>query len=189
MGKIDLVYLSPQEAFLTRIKLALAFGVLCSMPILLYHFWKFVEPALSAREKKICTLLGVSSFLFFLAGICFNIFFLTPLVLKFFLNYSKPKLTPLISISNYTTFLLNMSFAFALISQIPFLMGIAAMINIVEYEVLAYLRWPTVLIIFILSAILTPPDALSQVALALPMWGLYEIGLIIMRIIKKRQVE
>jgi len=185
IDNMSFVYLSPQEAFLTRIKLSLALGVLCSMPTLLYQSWKFIKPALSARERKICVLMGLASFLFFLSGIVFNVLFLTPMMLKFFLNYSKPALTPLISISNYTNFLLNMSFAFALVSQIPMIMGIAAMINIVEYETLVHFRGPAVLIIFILSAILTPPDALSQIGLALPMWVLYEIGLLLIRVIKK----
>jgi len=182
---INLVFISPQEAFLTRIKVSVICGILFSMPVILYQIWEFIKPALTKRERKITVILvTVSTFLFFFA-IYFNVFIVTPKVTNFFLKSAQPALTPLISVSNYTSFLLNMTVAFAFISQFPLLMVIAAMLGIVSSEGLSKYRRPTIIAIFTLAAVITPPDALSQLALALPMWGLYELGLILIRLFCK----
>ncbi|NLZ53532.1 MAG: twin-arginine translocase subunit TatC [Thermoanaerobacteraceae bacterium] len=182
---ISLIYISPQEAFLTRIKVSVICGILFSMPIILYQIWKFIKPALTPKEQKFTVVLGtVSIFLFFLA-VYFNVFIVSPIVINFFLISAQPALTPLISVSNYTSFLLNMTVAFAFISQFPLFMVIASTLGIVSSESFSKYRKPMIIVIFTLAAVITPPDALSQLALALPMWGLYEFGLILIKLLCK----
>lgn len=168
---------------MARVKVSLICGLLSSAPVILYEAWKFIKPALTKREQKLTVVLGTVSAALLFAGIYFNVFIVTPIVVKFFLSSSQPTLTPLISISNYTSFLLNMTLAFALVSQLPIFMILGAMLGIVSIESLSKYRKITIIAIFILAAVLTPPDALSQLALALPMWGLYELGLIFIKII------
>lgn len=185
LRKINLIFISPQEAFLTRIKVSVICGILLSMPVILYQIWEFIKPALTRKERKFTVILGiVSTFLFFFA-IYFNVFIVTPKVTNFFLKSAQPALTPLISVSNYASFLLNMTIALAFISQFPLLMVLAAMLGIVSSEGLSKYRKSTIIAIFILAAVITPPDALSQLALALPMWGLYEFGLMLIKFFSK----
>lgn len=182
---INLIFISPQEAFLTRIKVSIICGMLFSMPFIMYQIWLFIKPALTKREAKIILVLGtVSTVLFFLA-IYFNVSVVTPKITTFFLKSAQPVLTPLISVSNYISFLLNMTIAFALISQFPLMMVLASTLGIVENESFGKYRKPMIIVIFTLAAIITPPDALSQLALALPMWGLYEFGLILVKVFSK----
>lgn len=182
---INLIFISPQEAFLTRIKVSIICGILFSMPFIMYQIWLFIKPALTKREAKIILVLGtVSTVLFFLA-IYFNVSVVTPKITTFFLKSAQPVLTPLISVSNYISFLLNMTIAFALISQFPLMMVLASTLGIVENESFGKYRKPMIIVIFTLAAIITPPDALSQLALALPMWGLYEFGLILVKVFSK----
>jgi sec-independent protein translocase protein TatC len=150
----------------------------------LHQIWKFIKPALTERERKLIISLGIVSTVLLFAGIYFNVFIVTPIVVNFFLRSSQPTLKPLISISNYASFLMNMTLAFALISQLPLLMMLAAVLGLVNFHSLSKYRKITVIGIFILAAVLTPPDALSQLALALPMWGLYELSLIFIKIIR-----
>lgn len=181
---INLIFISPQEAFLTRIKVSIICGILFSMPFIMYQIWLFIKPALTKREAKIILVLGtVSTVLFFLA-IYFNVSVVTPKITTFFLKSAQPVLTPLISVSNYISFLLNMTIAFALISQFPLMMVLASTLGIVDESFGKY-RKPMIIVIFTLAAIITPPDALSQLALALPMWGLYEFGLILVKVFSK----
>ena len=184
INDINMIYISPQEAFLTRIKVSLICGLLGSIPVILYEIWKFIRPALTKRERKLTIGLGIVSAVLFFAGIYFNVFIVTPIVVRFFLRSSQPTLTPLISISNYTSFLINMTLAFALVSQLPLLMVLAAVLGLVNAHIFSKYRKITIIGIFFLAAVLTPPDALSQLALALPMWGLYELGLIVIKIIR-----
>jgi len=184
INKINLIYISPQEAFIVRIKVSLICGVLSSVPIILYEIWEFLKPALTSREKKLTIAIGMVSSVLFYAGIFFNIFFVTPFVVNFFIKTSQPVLTPLISISNYTSFLVKMTTAFALVSQIPMLMVLGTVLGIINSGQLIEYRQITILVIFVIAAVLTPPDALSQLALALPMWGLYELGLLLIKYVK-----
>ncbi|HHV18146.1 MAG TPA: twin-arginine translocase subunit TatC [Thermoanaerobacterales bacterium] len=184
INDISMIYISPQEAFLTRIKVSSICGLLGSIPVILHQIWKFIKPALTERERKLIISLGIVSTVLLFAGIYFNVFIVTPIVVNFFLRSSQPTLKPLISISNYASFLMNMTLAFALISQLPLLMMLAAVLGLVNFHSLSKYRKITVIGIFILAAVLTPPDALSQLALALPMWGLYELSLIFIKIIR-----
>jgi len=182
---IDFIFISPQEAFFTRIKVAVICGILLSMPFILYQIWEFIKPALTQKERKItATLLAISIFLLFFS-IYFNIFVVTPVVASFFIRSAQPALTPFISVSNYTTFLLNMTVAFAIISQFPLLMVISTMLGIVKGENLGKHRKTTIIAIFILAAIITPPDAFSQLTLALPMCLLYELGLVLIKLFNR----
>ncbi|MCG1012746.1 twin-arginine translocase subunit TatC [Tepidanaerobacter sp. GT38] len=190
---INLIYISPQEAFLTRIKVSFICGILLSVPVTLYQAWEFIKPALTESEQKITLVLGtVSTILFFLA-VYFNVFIVTPKITNFFLKSAQPVLTPLISISSYTSFLLNMTIAFAFISQFPLLMVLGSTLGIVDSKVFIRNRRLIIIFIFTLAAIITPPDALSQLVLAVPMWGLYEFGLVLIKLLgkidKKKQVK
>jgi len=186
---ISLIYISPQEALIVKMKLSLLCGFLLSLPLILFEIWKFVVPGLTHHERKLFLFFGMLSALLFFSGIYFSIFMVTPVMVRFFLGFSQPSLTPLFSIANYSSFLINMTLAFALISQIPILMMLVVAADIISRESIARYRGAAVVFIFIIAAIITPPDAFSQVVLALPMWGLYELGLILTKFIKKKRQE
>jgi len=185
LEEINFVFISPQEAFFTRIKVAAICGVLLATPFILYQVWEFIKPALTDDERRIAAVLVTASIFLLFFAIYFNVFIVTPIVAKIFIKTAQPTLTPLISVSSYTSFLLNMTIAFAVVSQFPVLMVISAMLGIVSEDTLRNCRKLSIVAIFTVAAIITPPDAFSQLALALPMWGLYELGLILIKIFCK----
>lgn len=182
---MEMVYISPEEALFTRIRISFISGFIFSIPILMFEVWKFIKPALSFREKKLTVVLGLFSCVMFYLSIFFNLAYAIPPIIKFLLRFSfSEELRPLISISKYTSFLINMTVAFSLISQIPILMILMVVSGFATYHSLARIRGRIILINFIIAAIITPPDAFSQFILAVPMCALFELGLIMTRLVR-----
>ncbi|MCR4431889.1 MAG: twin-arginine translocase subunit TatC [Tepidanaerobacteraceae bacterium] len=188
-GNVSLIYISPQEALMAKMKLSFFCGLLLSLPVIFFEFWKFIVPALTIDERKFYLFLGMLSFLLFFCGVFFGIFIITPALIKFFLKFSQPSLMPLFSIANYSSLVINIAAASGLAFQMPVIMMLAAAGGLLDRESMARYRGHAVILIFIVAAVITPPDAFSQIALALPMWGLYELGLVLTIFIKKKRQE
>ncbi|HHW03828.1 MAG TPA: twin-arginine translocase subunit TatC [Thermoanaerobacterales bacterium] len=186
---LSMVYISPQEALLVKIKISFLCGLLFSLPLVLFEAWKFIVPALTNRERKVFLFFGLLSSFLFLCGIYFGIFTITPTMVRFFLRFSHQSLIPLFSIASYSSFLISITLSFAIISQIPIIMVLVVKLGFVNRESIEKQRGLAVIFIFIIAAVITPPDAFSQMVLALPMWGLYELGLILTKFVKKSRQE
>ena len=174
----DLIFISPHEAFFVSLKAALLAGILVSAPFTAYHIWKFIGIALKNNEKKFLLIYVPVTLILFLGGIFFGFMVVLPLGLKFLLNFGGAALTPMITVEKYVSFVFLILMVFGITFQLPLFMRMVTSIGIVEKTVLQSGRRHAIVIIFIIAAILTPPDIFTQVALALPIIALYEIGLV-----------
>ena len=179
-------FTSPTEAFSIRIKLSLILGLMASIPLVLYQIWKFVVPGLTKKEVKYVFPVVFFSSLFFLGGASFCYFLVLPLGIKFLLGFQTERLLPLIKIGDYVSFVAWMVLAFGLVFQLPILTFFLGKIGLVSSLTLRKGRKYAFLGILILAAVLTPsPDVFSQLLLAVPLYGLYEVSIIVVRITAK----
>ena len=182
-----LIYTSPSEAFTTYLKLSFICALFFSFPIFCAEFYLFLSPALYKKEKKnILSVIFLSSLLF-LSGALFSYYFILPLTLKFFIGFESNNLqniTNLITISletkisEYLSFVTSLIFGFGIAFQLPILLIFLMRIGILSAATLKQKRKYWIILIFILSAALTPPDILSQASLALLLIALFEIAIL-----------
>ena len=169
----NLIFYAPAEAFMARVKISLVLGLLGAYPFILFRVWAFVSPALFARERgKVYPFLATASVLFYI-GVAFAYLILIPIALDFLLGFGTDKLSPLISVTSYFSFVARLCLTFGLVFQLPVIVFILSMIGIVTPQFLLRQWRYAVLVIFMGAAILTPPDPASQVLMALPIILLY----------------
>ena len=167
--------------FLTPFKLTFFVSVVLALPYLLYQIWSFLAPGLYENEKSLIAPLIGSSVLLFYAGITFAYFIVFPLVFGFFTSVAPEGVTIMTDIASYLDFVIKLFLAFGIVFEIPVAIILLIRTGAVTPESLAAKRAYVVVGCFILGMLLTPPDVISQVLLALPMWILYELGIIIGR--------
>jgi sec-independent protein translocase protein TatC len=180
-GNLDFIYLSPPDLFMTYVKLSLSVGLVISLPIILLEIWMFISPALTKVEKRSIFFSLCAGSLLFLLGASFAYYIIIPFTIKFFLGYESARITPMLSITEYFRFLFNLGLSFGAAFELPILSGLLGALGILKAEILIQARRIAILLIFIAAAIITPPDIISQVLLALPMLGLYEISILILK--------
>jgi sec-independent protein translocase protein TatC len=171
--------------FLTPFKLVLMLSVFLAMPVILYQFWAFVAPGLYRKEKRIAGPLLVSSILLFYTGMAFAYYVVFPLVFGFFTSIGPEMVNISTDIGRYLDFVLALFFGFGLAFEVPIATIILVAIGVTTPKKLAEKRPYVVVCAFILGMILTPPDVISQVLLAVPVLILFEAGLIASRILFK----
>lgn len=178
----SLAFFSPQEVVVVYTKLAVYSGLVLSLPVILYHIWKFVSPALEERHKRyVFSFIFWSSFAF-LTGCAFGYLGLVPLSLKFLLGLGGNELTPVISLGKYLSFVLALILGSGAVFEIPVVVWILTKLRIVDAGFLRRKRKYAVVIIFILAAIITPTtDPFNMCLLAAPMLMLYELSIWIAR--------
>ncbi|MGH7301530.1 MAG: twin-arginine translocase subunit TatC [Candidatus Rokuibacteriota bacterium] len=182
-----LVFLAVTEAFWVQMKVALLTGLFLASPAILWQVWAFVAPGLFAHERKYAAPFVIVGSLLFVGGGAFSLKVVTPYAISFLLSFSRPGLTPMISIGSYIDFLLKFTLAFAIVFELPLAITLAARLGLVTPRALAKNRKYAVLGAFVTSAILTPtPDAFNQMLMAGPLILLYEIGIISARIFARR---
>ena len=169
--------------FLTPFKLVLMLSVFLAMPVILYQCWAFVAPGLYANEKRIAGPLLVSSILLFYAGVAFAYFIVFPLVFGFFTSVGPEIVNISTDIGRYLDFVIALFFGFGLAFEVPIATIILVAIGVTTPKKLAEKRPFIIVGAFIIGMLLTPPDVISQVLLALPMWVLFEAGLIASKMI------
>jgi len=173
------VFIAPTEAFIVNIKIALLGGVFLSSPFVLYQIWQFVSAGLNKNEKKYILICGPLSFILFILGALFAYLIIIPIGLNFLLGFSTESITPMITISKYLSFLGTLTFAFSLIFQLPLISLFLTKIKVVTPMFLSSKRKHAIVLMFILAAILTPPDVITQCLMAGPLLVLYEVGIIL----------
>jgi sec-independent protein translocase protein TatC len=170
--------------FLTPFKLTLVLSFFAAMPYILYQVWAFVAPGLYQREKKIVIPLFCSSVILFYAGMAFAYYVVFPLVFLFFTSIAPEGISVMPDIRSYLDFVLKLFFAFGLSFEIPIAVVILSWMGVVDPDNLAKKRPYVFVLCFVLGMLLTPPDIISQTLLAIPMWLLFEIGILFGRLIK-----
>jgi sec-independent protein translocase protein TatC len=176
--------------FLIPLKIAFYVALVISLPNTLYQLWKFVQPGLYPREKLISAIGIFSSILLFLAGASFAFYVVIPIVFKFVIGSAPEGVAVMTEIGNYLDFLISIIMAFGFSFQLPIIVIALACMEIVELKTLSEIRSYVIVGAFVIGAIFTPPDIISQFLLAIPLWMLYELGLLVSRlIISKRQQE
>jgi sec-independent protein translocase protein TatC len=171
--------------FTTPFKLSFMVAVFGAMPYVLHQIWGFVAPGLYRHEKRFAVPLLVSSILLFYVGVGFAYFFVFPLMFQFFAATTPAGVQMMTDINNYLDFALTMFFAFGVAFEVPIAVVLLAITGMVSIKKLSDARGYVIIGIFVVAAILTPPDALSQCMMAIPMWLLYEAGLIFARIMTR----
>jgi sec-independent protein translocase protein TatC len=163
--------------FLVPLKITLMAGFMLALPVVLYQVWAFVAPGLYTHEKKLVLPLVVSSTLLFFAGVAFCYFFVFGRVFTFIQAFAPKSVSAMPDIEAYLSFVLTMFIAFGAAFEVPIVVVVLARIGLVSIEKLKRFRSYFIVLAFIIAAILTPPDVVSQLALAIPMCLLYEIGI------------
>jgi sec-independent protein translocase protein TatC len=175
--------------FLTPLKFTLAAAITLTIPFLLYQIWAFVAPGLYKHEKRLVLPLVVSSVLLFYAGMAFAYFVVFPTVFKVFVNFLPPGVQMMTDIKSYLDFVFSMFFAFGIAFEVPVAVVILSATGVVNPETLADKRPYVIVGVFVIAAILTPPDVTSQFLLAVPMLILFEIGLFVARLLHRRKAS
>ena len=174
--------------FMAPLKLALFVALFIAMPYVLFQVWAFVAPGLYKREKRFAIPLMVSSILLFYAGVAFAYFVVFPLMFAFLTTTAPTGVQVMTDITNYLDFVLLLFFAFGIAFEMPVATVLLAATGLVRVETMAKNRGYVLLGIFVIAAFLTPPDALSQTAMAVPMWLLYEVGIILSRLLLRERL-
>ena len=174
--------------FMAPLKLSLFVAVFIAMPYVLYQAWAFVAPGLYKREKRFAVPLVVSSIVLFYAGVAFAYFVVFPLMFAFLTTTAPTGVQVMTDITNYLDFVLLLFFAFGIAFEMPVATVLLAATGMVRIETMTKNRGYVILGIFVIAAFLTPPDALSQTAMAIPMWLLYEIGIVMSRILLREKL-
>jgi sec-independent protein translocase protein TatC len=182
-----LIYTGLPEAFFTYLKVAFLTGLIVASPIILYQFWMFVAPGLYKNERRMMMPIVFLSSFFFVGGALFGYFIVFPWGFKFFLGFATDTIRPLPSMKEYFGFSAKLLLAFGLVFELPLVLTFMAKLGIVSVDFLKKNRKYALLLFFAGAAILTPPDVITQIMMALPLMVLYEISIIGARIFGKKK--
>ena len=170
--------------FMVPIKVTLLAAFVIALPVVLYQAWAFVAPGLYAHEKKFALPIVLGSTLLFLAGIAFCYFFVFNTVFKFIGEFAPQSITPAPDIEQYLSFVLTMFTAFGVTFEVPIVVIVLVRFGLVSIKQLKEARPYVIVGAFIVAAIVTPPDVVSQLLLAIPLCVLYELGLLCARFVR-----
>lgn len=177
-----LVYTNLTEAFISYLKISFLVGMIASFPVLCYQCWMFVAPGLRKDERKVAFRVVFWATALFFAGVSFAYFVVMPHALEFLVGFAGDQLEPMLKLDAYLTFVVRASLAFGLAFEVPFLMVVATKTGLVAKGYFVKQRKYFYLGIVVLSFLLTVGDIFSAVLLALPLFGLYEAGLLVTRL-------
>ena len=184
---IEIIYTTMSEVFITKFKVSVIAAVIVANPVIIWQIWNFIKPGLYPKEQKIFRLMFFAALILFLIGILFCYSAVYWLAVDFFLVQGTGLAVPMLSIDKYVGFLFSFIIPFGCAFQLPVAIYLMARVNLTSYEALASKRKYILLAIFIIAAILTPPDVISQIALGIPLYVLYEVGIQVSRFAKPRQ--
>jgi sec-independent protein translocase protein TatC len=171
----------------TPFKLAFYVALISAMPYVLYQIWAFIAPGLYRHEKRFAMPLLVSSIVLFYAGITFCYYVVFPIMFAFFTATTPPGVQMMTDMTQYLDFVLVLFLAFGVAFEIPVAIVLLVITGLVKIESLTRNRGYVLIGVFVQAAVITPPDVLSQTVMALPMYALYEIGIVLARILSKRR--
>jgi sec-independent protein translocase protein TatC len=185
----QLIATTVMSPFTTPFKLSLFVATFLAMPFIIYQLWAFVAPGLYRHEKRFAVPLLISSIVLFYVGVVFAYFFVFPVMFQFFAATTPHGVAMMTDISSYLDFVLKMFLAFGAVFEVPIAVVLLVLTGVVKLEKLKESRGYVLIGIFIVAAFLSPPDAFSQCIMAIPMYLLYEGGLLMARVLSKMRRE
>ena len=183
-----LYYMKPGEAFFTYLKIDIAAGFLIALPIIFYHAWKFFLPALTKGERAVLGILVPASVMLFFTGLAFSFFLILPIALKFFMGFGEEteNLQTLFSFASYFEFVLMFVLPFGFVFELPLVIIVLGKLGILTSEILGKYRRYVIFFSFVIGALVTSPDVITQIAVAIPVILLYEVGYRVVKHILRR---
>ena len=181
-----LYYMKPGEAFFTYVKIDITAGFLIALPIIFFHVWKFFLPALTVSERAILGVIVPLSVLLFFVGLAFAFFFILPTALKFFMGFTTEDLQSMFSFQNYFDFVIMFMLPFGFVFELPLVIIILGKLGILTSEFLGKYRRIVFFLSFVIGALVTSPDVFTQIAVAIPVMSLYEVGYLVVKYILKK---
>ncbi|MDX8497445.1 twin-arginine translocase subunit TatC [Mesorhizobium sp. VK4C] len=191
--KVELIYTAPQEFFFTQVKLAMFGGMVIAFPLIATQIYKFIAPGLYKNERSAFLPFLIASPILFLMGASLVYFFFTPMVMWFFLamqqvgTNDQVQISLLPKVSEYLSLIMTLIFSFGLVFQLPVVTSLLTRVGLLSSQALAEKRKWAIVIAFVVAAVLTPPDPMSQIGLALPTIVLYEVAIWSSRMIERSQ--
>lgn len=182
---VHIIYTAPAEAVMLSIKIAIVCGLMLSSPIIFQQAWSFISPALYKREKILVLPVSFASTFCFLTGMVFS-YYLIPILLKFLTEFAGSTINPFLKVDEYLSFLIKISLSFGFAFQLPVVAFAFSKLGLIDHKFLLRNFRYAIVIIFIVAAILTPPDVLSQILLAMPLLALYGLSIVIAFFARKK---
>ena len=186
---VEVIYTAISEALTTKLKVSVVMGIVAAFPVIVWQIWSFIKPALYEREQKSFRKLFAFSLVLFVLGIVFCYVSVLNLAVDFFMVSGENLARPMLSLDKYISFLFGFLLPFGVAFMLPVFVYMTTKVGLTTPQMLASKRKYVILGIFIMAAILTPPDVVSQVMLGIPMLLLYEVGILVSRLVKRRQRE
>ena len=183
------VFTAPSEAFIAHLTVNLFLALLVSLPYILFEVWAFISAALLDEERESVAIFAPLSLIFFLSGVAFCYFCVIPMMFGFFMSFSSESMVPMITVKQYISFVASFSLSFGIVFELPLAFVFLTKIGIATPNFLIQKRRHAIVAIFVVSAILTPPDYVSQLLMALPMMALYEIGILLSKMVYQPQLQ
>lgn len=189
LPNIKLTFLYPTEGFFVSMKVAFFAGFALAYPLVVYQAWLFVSPGLVKKERRLALPLVFLATFFFILGISFNYFIILPFGLKFLITYGQEYWLANIAVDYYLSFCVKLTLAFGLVFQLPIIIAVLAKLDFVNSDQLIKGRGYSVVIAFVIAAILTPPDVITQCLMAGPLVILYELSIHVVKFMEKKNVQ
>ncbi|MFQ6760566.1 MAG: twin-arginine translocase subunit TatC [Alphaproteobacteria bacterium] len=180
----NLLYNGITDGLMIRLSLSGTVAILITLPVILWHVWAFVEPGLKEREKKFIWPMMIASPILFVIGAAFAFYILFPSVFGFFIELNQNTPVPAVflpAVRDYLSFAIRLLRVFGVAFQLPILMILLNRIGVLPRRKVVAMRRYAIVILVVVAAVLTPPDVVSQILLAVPMWGLFELSILFMR--------
>lgn len=184
---LQLIYLSPPEAFMANLRLALISGLVLSSPVIIYELMAFVFPGLLKEEKIFFVAVLFGIVVLFAAGVAFAYIIVFPFTIRFFLQFASVELEPRFTVTEYISFLFSFHLGFGVVFQLPLFTWALGKVGLISSGFLKRNRKVALLVMLVLSAVITPPDIISQVVMVFPLALLYEIGIIMVLISERKR--
>lgn len=179
----------PIEYFVVLLKVSLAAGLLGASPWVLFQAWKFIAPALYANERRYAAAFVFFGSTFFISGAAFAYFVVFPAGLPFLVGLNPPDIHGMYKVSEYFSFAIRLLMAFGIAFELPVVIVLLCLLGVVTPDFFSRFRKYAIVLSFVFAALLTPPDVITQVSMAVPLYFLYEAGLLVARILTKKNVQ
>lgn len=183
--QFSLRYFALMEPFVVEFKTGVLLALGAGMPLYFWRIWHFLAPALYRHERRWLAGGALAAWGLFMAGVCLALFAVVPLLLRFSLSFARTGLEPLIGVENFVMLILTICLAFGVMFEFPLLLLLLLLLGVIRLDTLCRQRPTVLVIILVLAAILTPPDVLSQVMLAVPCYLLFELTLLVARFLPR----
>ena len=180
------VYIAPQELLLEYFSVDFLLSACVALPVVLYEVWAFLRPGLKRNERLFCLLTMIFGLLFAALGVCFAYKILIPFMLYFLISLSQGSgVRAAVSVQSYVSFLLTIFLIFAAVFELPVVTVLLTQLNLVKVSWLKKARKAAIVAVFFVAAVITPPDLVSQILVAIPLLGLYELSILLCTLIAK----